>query len=164
VRLVKLVVGFNMKIDNTNGNIIFGNGEVLGSASTRSSFLTSQNGNMSNVLVENEPWCSFSFNDENKSMSVAISFHGEILDSINVSVIGPEYGESWSDYDEVKEMARKESNDNWLISNGLIPGHQYSWGSARSYFDKKSGFSTVIIRYEIKSQQDNPPDPRSAGR
>lgn len=145
-----------MNTDLTTGAFTLGNGEVLGASTTRTEFLSSQAGTSSKILVKNEPWCSFSFVDVANHISLAAYFRDEKLDSIQISVVGPEYGESWSDWSPDKEMARKRANDEWLLSVGLSPGGTYSWGSVWSDYDPKGGFSCAVVRYGAGSSQETP--------
>ena len=43
-------------------------------------------------------------------------------------------------------MARKPSHDAWL-SRTLAPHYNVSWGSVRSGYDERGGFSDIVVKY-----------------
>lgn len=140
-----------MKPNPTTGEFLLASGVLLSPHSSRTSFLSSVEGAQAKVLVKNEPWCSFHLSAGSSPLSVSVYFKGEFLDSIHFSVSGAEYGSSWGDWSEEKEMKRKSANDAWLQKYELTPGQTYSWGSVWSGYDPKGGFSSIVVRYAPRS-------------
>lgn len=99
------------------------------------------------MVVKNEPWCSFHFEDREDSLGIVVVFRGERLKSVSISIDDPRFGSGWEDWSEKKELERKQANDRWLTGKGLVPGKNYAWGSVWSEYDPKSGSSMIVIRY-----------------
>lgn len=137
-----------MKTDPNTGELILPSGTILSSQLTRSKFLASVEGTQAEVLVRNEPWCSFRFKDKEDSLVIVVFFKGENLESVHFTSSDPKFGINWKDCSEEKELARKQANDQWLKINGLIQGNKYVWGSVWSTYDKRSGFSTIVFQYQ----------------
>jgi hypothetical protein len=123
-------------------------GTILSSRLTRSAFLSSIEGSQAKVHVKNEPWCSFRFEESEDLLVVIVQFKDENLESINLSINDPKFGNDWKDWSEQKELGRKQANNNWLASHGFFPGKKYSWGSVWSDYDARSGSSMIVIRYQ----------------
>lgn len=136
-----------MKPNPKTGELVLSSGAILSSRLTRSAFLSSEEGARANVVVKNEPWCSFSFEEREDSWIVVVYFKDEHMESVHLSINDSKYGTGWENWSEEKELERKKAHDRWLRSNGLVPGMQYSWGSVWSDYDPKSGSSMIVIRY-----------------
>jgi hypothetical protein len=136
-----------MKANLITGEFTLPSGTILSPGITRSTFLLSVEGMTAEVSVRNEPWCSFRFEDLQDSLGVIVFFKGKDLESIHLSINDPKFGTSWEDWSEAKELERKQANDRWLKSNGLLPGKTYSWGSVWSDYSPKTGHSLIVIDY-----------------
>ncbi len=136
-----------MKLSADTGKISFGSGADIGPETVRSSFLVSPLFIGVRVLVENEPYVTYAVDVPNEKMSLSVSFHGEVLESVRISTSGAEFGSSWNDWSEEKELARAEANSLWLSQQGVTTSRPYSWGAVWSGFEGKSAFSSVIVRY-----------------
>ena len=136
-----------MKPNPKTGELSLPDGTVLSPRLTRSVFLSSAEGAQAKVVVKNEPWCSFHFEDREDSLGVVVVFRGERLKSVSISIDDPRFGSGWEDWSEKKELERKQANDRWLTGKGLVPGKNYAWGSVWSEYDPKSGSSMIVIRY-----------------
>ncbi|WP_437981364.1 hypothetical protein [Sorangium sp. So ce117] len=136
-----------MKIDSFEGTLELESGLVLSPALSRSEFLASSVGMGSAVLVRNEPWCSFRFEEGAESVVLAVFFKAEVLESVHITVVDPTFGTGWDDWSQEKELQRKAANDQWLLAHGLTPGEHYAWGSVWSGFDPRGGSSSAVIRY-----------------
>ena len=58
----------------------------------------------------------------------------------------PIFGESWSEWTKEKELARKQTHDQFL-RNVLGNQDTFSWGWVYSVFDDKAGYSYIGIKY-----------------
>lgn len=99
------------------------------------------------VFVRNEPWCSFRLAETDHDVAVVVYFKGELLQSVQVCVVDPEFGTGRHDRSHEKEMRRKAANDQWLLARGVTPGKKYAWGSVWSGFDPNGGLSSAVVRY-----------------
>lgn len=136
-----------MKPNPITGEFLFSESKCIGPRTSRCDFLASPLSAGAQVMIKDEPWCSFRLSNTSSSMSVAIYFNGETLESIHFSLVSSEFDSGSNDWSQEKEMTRKIANDKWLESNGLIPGNKYQWGEVWSGYDPKGGFSSVVIRY-----------------
>jgi hypothetical protein len=141
-----------LKTNPKTGELTLESGLVLSPLLTRSVFLSSPNGARAKRIVDNAPWRSFRFEENEESLAVIVFFKGETLESVQITVTGPELGTSWENWSEEKELKRKRANDQWLIGKGLVPDKIYSWGTVWSGYDRKDGSSSIIIRYQNGSQ------------
>lgn len=118
---------------------------------SRSQFLGSPAGMRSAVFVRNDPWCSFRLAATDNDVAVVVYFKGELLESVQVSIVAPKFGSGLHDWSHQKEMRRKAANDQWLLARGVTPGKKYAWGSVWSGFDLNVGFSSAVLRYSTES-------------
>lgn len=137
-----------MKPNPTTGEITLASGAIIWSRLTRSDFLSSVEGTQAKVNVQNEPWCSFRFEDNEDLLIAVVFFNGERLESISLYINDPRFGTGWEDWSEAKELERKRAGDDWLKKNGLKPGKNYTWGSVWSDYSPQSGSSGIVIRYK----------------
>jgi hypothetical protein len=122
----------------------------IGSRFTRQQFLASALAEHARILVQNEPYCSFSagsYELTGLSLGLSLWFYGEQLESIGLFHDAKELGSSWSDWSEEKELKRKQIHDQWLLTLTGHASHFYAWGEIWSDFDAKSGASSIVIRY-----------------
>jgi hypothetical protein len=100
--------------------------------------------------VLNESHRSYSIGDHEISglrFMVTLYFQGNALESIELMCSGMEFGSSWDDWSEGRELRRKEAHDLWLTEQLGHASHVYEWGEIGSEYDPRSGASTVMIRY-----------------
>ena len=137
-----------IKVNPENGEfVILPSGSILSSRLTRSQFLSSPEGIQSKIQIQNEPWCSFRFEEQEESLLFVVQFKSEKLDAIEIYSHGLEFGVDWKDWSNQKELERKKANDAWLLKNNLLPDDIYRWGSVWSGYDAKSASSVIVIRY-----------------
>ena len=137
-----------MLVNIVTGEIVVESGAILSAGTVRSAFLSSPEGATSNILVKNEPWCSYKFSDPMESLVVGVLFKGDNLQSIHLAVVDSASEPTWS---HESELARKAENNKWLQSKGLVAGKSYSWGSVWSDYDPRGGSSSAIISYSSGS-------------
>jgi hypothetical protein len=104
----------------------------------------------SSPQVLNESHRSYSIGDLEISglrFVVTLYFFGNTLESIELMCSGKEFGSSWEDWSEERELRRKEAHDLWLTKQLGHASHVYEWGEIGSDYDPRSGASTVVIRY-----------------
>ena len=138
-------------IDTMTGDIVIESVCLrIGSHFSRRDFHACALAKDSNVIVGNEPYCSFyagCYQISGLRFSLALRFCGERLEAVNLTFLSEEFGSSWSDWSEEKELKRKRIHDDWLVSATGSAGRVYRWGEIRSGFDAKSGASSIVIRY-----------------
>jgi hypothetical protein len=137
-----------MKADPKTGDLTLASGSILSSRLSRSGFLASPEGRGAKLVVRNDPWCSFRFDEIEESMAIVVYFNQEELESVELSISDPKFGNAWNDWSEAKELQRNKANADWLDGKGLVPGTAYSWGTIWSDYDPKSGSSAISIRYQ----------------
>jgi hypothetical protein len=142
-------------IEHTTGKIqLPSDGITVGPSLTREQFLRSALASQSSELVRNEPHCSFAlptvrFADH--SFDWSLYFQGSVLRRVSIQCVHAEFGSSWSDWSEERELARKRFHDSLLQS---VLGQdwsrqRFSWGSVDSGYDPKGGCSSIGITYKV---------------
>jgi hypothetical protein len=122
----------------------------IGSRFTRQQFLSSALAEHARILVQHEPYCTFSVGSyelAGLSLGVSLGFYGEQLETIELFHDAKAFGSSWADWSEEKEQQRKQIHDQWLLALTGYASHFYAWGEIWSDFDPKSGGSSIVIRY-----------------
>jgi hypothetical protein len=140
-------------LDPATGEVVLASsGARLGPTSTRTRFLESALGEQATISLVNEPWARYALELPPGEIgpfpaTVQLQFNGEALYWITVMDGSPEFGESWDDWSRENELARRAAHDRWRASCGA-PAGRHEWGLVWSDFDDKSGFSSVVIRYD----------------
>jgi hypothetical protein len=144
-------------IARTTGEVeLPSNGVRISPSLTREEFLASALARASRELVRNEPYCTFALPPaqfDAHQFAWSLSFHGSRLESVTIACADPEFGSSWADWSEERELARKRFHD-VLLQSVLGPDwnrHPFSWGRVDSVFDQKSGASSIVLRYDHPS-------------
>jgi hypothetical protein len=105
--------------------------------------------------VVNEPYHSYSLGRHpigGEPFFVVLDFYGQKLESIELANSSEEFGMSWKDWSEEKQLKRKEAHDAWLIAQTNRASHRYGWGAIASAYDPKSGGSSITIRYSWQGE------------
>jgi hypothetical protein len=136
-------------------------GLLVETSLTREAFLASPAAAEREIFTQNEPWCSYKLSKvphADTEFIVILFFHGERLTDVHLfDAYPPLTGESWADWSEEKELARKERHEEWL-RQWDAPVGKYSWGEVWSEYDPRSGSSDIGIRYR------DPDEPRGFQR
>lgn len=122
----------------------------IGSQFTRQQFMASALSEQASILVQNEPYCSFSAGSYELAgllLGLSVGFYGEQLETIELFHDAKAFGSSWADWSEEKERQRKQIHDQWLRALTGHASHVYAWGEIWSGFDARSGGSSIVIRY-----------------
>ena len=142
-------------IERTTGQIqLPSDGIRVGPSLSRELFLASPLASQSYELVRNEPDCSFvlptvQFNGH--SFAWGLWFHGSALRRVSIECADAEFGSSWSDWWEEREMTRKRFHDSLLQSvlGSDWSRQHFSWGTVDSGYDPKGGFSSIGVTYAV---------------
>ena len=78
---------------------------------------------------------------------VALEFCGEALMRVELCNADDQYGKSWNDWSEEKELLRKRSHDEWLKRVLGDGDYVFPWGRVVSVYDQKGGTSRIIVEY-----------------
>lgn len=142
-------------IERTTGQIqLPSDGIHVGPSLTREQFLASPLASQCRELVRNEPYCSFALptiDFGGHPLICSLWFRGSVLQRVEICCAAPEFGTSWSDWSEEREMARKRFHDSLLVSV-LGPDwsrQRFSWGTVDSDYDLKGGFSSIGVTYAV---------------
>jgi hypothetical protein len=142
-------------IEHTTGQIqLPSDGIRVGPSLTREQFLASPLASQSRVLVRNEPHCTFALptaESNGHSFAWSLSFQGSLLRRVTIECADAEYGSSWSDWSEERQLARKRFHDS-LLQSVLGPDwsrKRYSWGTVDSAYDPKGGLSSIGVSYAV---------------
>ncbi len=140
-----------MTLDKETGGITLPEiGASISASLSCSQFLKTPAFDGASVVVRNGLWCTYRLQDIAQASSrlcVVLQFHGEQLQSLNLTHFSERFGTSWSDWSEEQELARKAFHEDWLTRElGIRLGH-YPWGDISSNYDPKGGSSSIIIRY-----------------
>lgn len=85
----------------------------------------------------------------------SLCFKNGNLDSVYFCVDSNDLPTSWSNWSEEGELKRKNLNEELLCEifccdikqNSLPSEYHFTWGNVTSYYDPRSGGSSVILRY-----------------
>ena len=123
---------------------------VIAPSLTRDQFLGTCLADGATTHIENEPYHSWKLNGAFRSAGLELLavlwFHGQKLTRVSLMDSNPRFGTSWAEHSLEKEMARKASHDAWL-SRAHAPHHKVAWGSVRSGYDERGGFSDIVVMY-----------------
>ena len=142
-------------IERTTGQIqLPSDGISVGPSLDREQFLASPLASQCREMVRNEPHCSFALPTvqfDGHSFAWSLWFHGSVLRRVSIQCADAEFGSSWSDWSEARELARKRFHDSLLHSVlGQDWSHQrFSWGAVDSGYDPKGGFSSIGVAYAV---------------
>jgi hypothetical protein len=146
-----------MQMDQATGEIRLPGG-VLGPTLTRDAFHASPLADGAEIFVQNEPWCSFKLAQVpvlTTQYIVVVFFHGQRLTMVHLTDADPEFGASWDDWSEEKELRKKARHAAWLREVFDLPVGTYAWGDVASEYDVRSGGSSIIVTY----RGERPPHP-----
>lgn len=142
-------------IEPTTGQIrLPSDGIRVGPLLTREQFLASSLARQSRELVRNEPHCSFGLPTvqfDGHSFAWSLWFHGSVLRRVSIECADAEFGSSWADWSEERELARKRFHDSLLQSvlGSDWSRERYLWGTVDSGYDSKGGFSSIVVSYAV---------------
>ncbi|MGL5001853.1 MAG: hypothetical protein ACRDAM_02825, partial [Casimicrobium sp.] len=77
-------------------------------------------------------------------IGVSLCYYATKLRHIHFGAQGSEFGTSWDDFSEEKELKRARKTEQWLESVDLKPG-TYSWGTVWCGYDLKASFSYAAL-------------------
>ena len=140
--------------DAATGTLTFDNLQTsIGSNLSRTQFLQSSLAVDARTLVANEPWHSWvlkpHFNCD-LTFIVAVYFHAEILKWVHLTNVDPQFGTSWSEWSEQKQLALKATHDAWLHKT-FKSRRRFAWGSVESVYDRKDGNSSIIFTFDPRA-------------
>lgn len=137
-------------IDPRTGSIAFDRGTL---AEARAAFLASPLGAGAEPLVDNGEHRSYSLARPltigGHAASADVYFRGDALATVMLSFSAEEYGTSWDDWSEDKELARRDAHTAWLSTflDGAGPHWLFSWGAISSLYDERTGGSYILVTY-----------------
>ncbi|RLB63947.1 MAG: hypothetical protein DRI90_05750 [Deltaproteobacteria bacterium] len=80
--------------------------------------------------------------------AIGLTFRAGLLCKLGLTLMHDDYGTSWDDWSEAKELQRKADHDAWLTSLlGGPPPHTFPWGKVTSSYDPKGGCSSILLSY-----------------
>ncbi|MBE2212815.1 MAG: hypothetical protein IAE82_03015 [Opitutaceae bacterium] len=154
-------------IDPSNGNILF---EVPAFQISAELTTTRYHASPLASLGGSSPSPRFTFQPVHwggEAWAGRLVFRGGILHAVSLQVLRAEFGTSWTDASEEKELARKHCHEalaRRALGQGLevliahphdarfsMLGRVYPWGRVRSFYDDKAGFSALEVEYHVES-------------
>ncbi|MEX2148634.1 MAG: hypothetical protein WD793_00325 [Steroidobacteraceae bacterium] len=132
-----------MKIDVTNGSIVFAKG-TISAGQLRPDFLRSSLGQISNQRVMGGNWTHQDLEPE-KGIHCSASFDDDRLDHVFILMNHP--SDEADKLNEAIELERKALHDAWLLKELGPPPYEYAWGKVVSDYDNRGCVSEIIIRY-----------------
>lgn len=140
-----------MTIDAHTGFIVLTEiGAFISPSLLRSQFLQSPAFSEAQVLVQNEPWCSYGLPLiplADTQLSLTFQFEGEQLHALCLAHVAPRFGTGWKDRSEARELERKAFHEQWLAGETGVSAGSYPWGEISSIYDAKSAASSIVIRF-----------------
>jgi hypothetical protein len=126
---------------------------VLGPKLSEDEFRQSSLGQPATPLVRNgehTSWRLGRVHIARRELAVSCYFTRSVLRQVRLCVTDKRFGESWDDWTEQKELARKAEHDGWLDAT-LGTARQFAWGSVSSTYDAKGGGSSIVVTYQESS-------------
>lgn len=91
----------------------------------------------SREFIRNEPFCSYRLPQvqwEGHPFSWSLSFEESVLRAVSIVCVAPEFGESWWDWSEERELARMLFHDALLRSTFGTDWQRFPWGTVDSVY------------------------------
>jgi hypothetical protein len=137
-----------MKIDSTNGSIVFANGTLI-AGQLREDFLKSSLGPISKQRVMGGKWTHQDLEPES-GIHCSASFDDGRLDHVFILMDHP--SEDVDQPAEALELRRKTLHDAWLLKELGPPPYEYAWGRIVSDYDNRGCVSEIIIHYGDRTE------------
>jgi hypothetical protein len=145
-------------IDVKTGEVIL-QGVRVGSTTTISELLRSPLGKtLKKQSVGEPPWATYSAGIQDlagKRFAILLCFHGEQLQTIDLSLSESDDETSWNAWSEASERAKKKRHDTLLRKVFGEPTHvsevgsqfDRAWGEVISTYDPRSASSSIVVSY-----------------
>jgi hypothetical protein len=137
-----------MKIDTTNGSIVFAKGTIR-AGQLRQDFLKSSLGQISKQRVMSANWTHEDLEPET-GIHCSASFDDDRLDHVFILMDHP--SNKTDQPAEALELERKSLHDAWLLKELGPPPYEYAWGKVVSDYDNRGCVSEIIIRYGNRTE------------
>lgn len=124
--------------------------EEIDADTTREEFAMSTLGVQGKLSNQFEPFRTFNcrLNLANaEALVVQLQFCQSMLASVTLTIDSRAFGESWSEWTMENEMRRKARHDEILAASGVENDRKYAWGAACSFYDERSGGSSIYVSY-----------------
>ncbi len=132
-----------MKIDLASGLVCFECGSI-GPGTNRQSFLRSELGGNSEILVENEPHITYRIRPETGVTATVYFLNDQLRGLTWLYALSAGKEQGWN---EELELERKRLHDDWLRKELGAPPYCYSWGEISSEYDPRGCVSDIILNY-----------------
>ncbi|HEX9101187.1 MAG TPA: hypothetical protein VF997_03230 [Polyangia bacterium] len=142
-------------IDADSGAITFDRGTVARTLSRRG-FLASPLAAGATLDVDNGEHRTYALARPlaagGRAVAASLSFEGEALRGVSLTLADDRVGRSWDEWSENKERARHAAHTRWLrgVLGGQGPAWTLPWGVVESGYDAKAAFSSISIRYAAR--------------
>ena len=119
---------------------------------TKAEFLSSSLAANARPGNQNHPWVRFAFQPiqaRGETWAGDVCFQNDRLYSVSLSIVRKEFGSSWEDWSEEKELARKALHDHVLFEllGRTAEEYRFAWGTVSSTYDQKGGESSIHLQY-----------------
>ncbi len=99
-------------------------------------------------------WYTFILKFDEQQWVFALCFHAGFLYSADLDFSSTPF--SWDEWSKEMVMQIKAENSAFLHDVlGLEDGYTYRWGSARSVYDEKGGFSKIVVELNRANSEGN---------
>ncbi len=140
-----------LEIDEHSGAIrLLEMPQTIDADTTRESFAESPLGAQGKLSNQFEPFRTFNCRlnlTDGESLVVQLQFCESMLAGVTLCLDSKAFGESWGDWTMEKEMQRKARHDEILAASGVENDRKYKWGAACSFYDERSGGSSIYVSY-----------------
>ncbi|MEO6039463.1 MAG: hypothetical protein ABIQ93_13705 [Saprospiraceae bacterium] len=137
-------------IDSINGHLKFTNDFTISSQTTPEEIV--QYFGLKNLDIRdvNTGWNHYSVRNikiNDIYFIITFYFDNDILKMIDFIVSDKFIVASWDDWTEKKESQNRDYYDDWLTKE-IGKNRQFSWGTIGSFYDKKGGSSSIVLKYK----------------
>jgi len=138
----------NRVINNYYGEIIISDKFKISKTTTKEEFISFFGEKNVSIRDMNNGYIHYfirNINIQNSNFSFNLVFNQEQLSSItfNFDTLPTDNWDNWS---EEKELKRLEKYNNWL-NHQIGSKRDYQWGNIGAYFDRKGGWTSMVLRY-----------------
>ena len=137
-----------MFFSESDGQFKLADGEIIGPALTKTTFLSGSLGQQATVFVQNREWSSYKLSDMQVFgywFVVILFFHYERLYKITLYRL--DKTEKYPDRSEKGLLEIKKKNDAILKEVLGTPPYTYVWGTVTTSVDMKGGSSIILMSY-----------------
>jgi hypothetical protein len=145
-------------INRKDGGLMVAGGNYLGQSLTRTEFVAQYQAFIVREFDARKGWTTYVLDPSVSTdgrFAISTTFADEVLRSISLVLRIADDPKSWAEWQEKRELERLERHNAFLQSELGDPHtktrggvkYRFVWGHASSFYDMKSGGSSIVVSY-----------------